>query len=90
MNTTHEFVTVADLAARWGVSPDTARRYTLQPGFPAPLVLSPKTLRWTADEVATWEAERRLQEAPLTPPRAGRRRTARAAVSHLPAPARVA
>ena len=90
MTHTSEYVTLAELANRWRRSVDTARRYTLQAGFPAPLCLSSKTLLWKEDEVTTWEDFRRSQERPLAPSRPARRRPARQSTVNLPAPARVA
>lgn len=90
MNNTNQYVTLADLAARWGVSADTARRYTLQPGFPALLPLSRKTLRWLERDVIAWEDSLRAQERPMAPPRPARPRPARRSTANLPAPARVA
>jgi len=55
---------LADLAGRWGVSRDTARSYARLEGFPAPLVLTARTIRWPAVEVAAWEDARRAAERP--------------------------
>ena len=50
-----EAPSLAHLAGRWGVSRDTARFYGRQEGFPAPLVLTARRIRWPAAEVAAWD-----------------------------------
>ena len=88
--TASEYLTVQDLAGRWGVSRDTARSYALQEGFPAPLVLTARTIRWPAAEVAAWEDARRAAGRSVAPLRPARRRTPGYIGGPLPAPARVA
>jgi len=84
-----DYLTLADLADRWGVTADTARRYTRQGGFPAPLALSRRTLRWLAEEVLAWERERRSRRSDVAPARPSPRRTPPFLAGQLPPPARV-
>jgi predicted DNA-binding transcriptional regulator AlpA len=75
-------VTVKELAARWGVTRDTARQRTLDAGFPQVIHLGPRLLRWRLDEVERWENTSRA--------RARRRRTDAYQGGPLMMPARVA
>ena len=43
-------VSVKELAARWGVTRDTARQRTLDAGFPQVIHLGPRLLRWRRPE----------------------------------------
>lgn len=65
------FVDAQDLAERWGVSRQTALAYTRYRGFPSPLALSGRTLRWTLDEVVEWEKARKAQPVRRTTPKRG-------------------
>lgn len=49
------FVSVRDLADRWGVHPRTARQRTRQEGFPEMYELGPRSQRWVLAEVDRWE-----------------------------------
>lgn len=53
------YVALKVLAARWGVSLDTADKRTRQPGFPLVLQLGPRTRRWPLEEVVEWEKSKR-------------------------------
>lgn len=53
------FLSVADLARRWGVSRTSARNVTSAPDFPTPLVLGTQLLRWPAAEVDEWQIKSR-------------------------------
>ena len=53
------FLSVADLARRWGVSRTSARNVTSSPDFPTPLVLGTQLLRWPAGEVDEWQTKSR-------------------------------
>ena len=44
-------VSVKELAARWGVTRDTARQRTLDAGFPQVIHLGPRLLRWRLEQV---------------------------------------
>ncbi|MFM8894868.1 MAG: helix-turn-helix transcriptional regulator [Actinomycetales bacterium] len=88
--TASAYLTVQDLAGRWGVSRDTARSYARQADFPPALVLSARTIRWPTAEVAAWEDARRAAGRSMGPPRPAHRRTPRYIGGPLPAPARVA
>lgn len=52
---TRHRLSVKQLAVRWGVGVDTARNRTRSHGFPLPLELGPRTLRWLEEEVEQWE-----------------------------------
>lgn len=54
-----EYVSTAELAARWGVSAATARNHTRSPSFPAPLQLGPRAQRFLRSEVEEWETRQR-------------------------------
>ena len=54
-------VSVKELAARWGVTRDTARQRTLDAGFPQVIHLGPRLLRWRLDEVKRWESTSRAR-----------------------------
>lgn len=53
------YVSIADLANRWGRCAKTARNATRVAGFPAPLYLNAGTPCWPIAEVIEWEANKR-------------------------------
>ena len=53
------FVSVRDLAARWGVHEKTARGKTFSEGFPEMVELGPRSHRWVLAEVTEWEMGKR-------------------------------
>lgn len=59
------YVNIRALAVRWGVSVPTARNRTRSEGFPAPLMLGPRSSRWPLEEVEAWERAERTR--PRTP-----------------------
>lgn len=54
-----EYVCIAELADRWGVSVATARNTTRTAGFPLPLQLGPRSLRFLQSAVLEWETRAR-------------------------------
>lgn len=65
MNEFGDYLSRADMAQILGVSRWTVSRLALEEGFPAPLRLGTRTLRYRADEFANWCKTR--QEAPSEP-----------------------
>lgn len=63
-DTTAPFLTLADLAARWGRCKAVARQVTRTRGFPTPVVLTPRTVLWPTDEVHAWEQTARKDVRP--------------------------
>ena len=53
------YVSIADLANRWGRCRKTARNATRAAGFPAPLYLNAGTPCWPIAEVIEWETQKR-------------------------------
>ena len=51
---------IADLARRWGVSPQRARVLVRKPGFPEPILSEGNIELWPADEADAWKAARPL------------------------------
>ena len=51
-----KLLTLEDLAEHWDCSKQTARQKTLLPGFPPPVPLGPRTLRWRPEDLTEWEA----------------------------------
>jgi prophage regulatory protein len=61
MNTTtsHEspYLTVAQVAKRPGISPDTVWRWAGAGDFPKPLKMGPNTTRWKLSDIHSYEAK---------------------------------
>jgi len=75
-------LTLEDLASRWTVTRRTARAATRREGFPEPLTISARSLRWYEDEVKVWESHGGRKKAP-------RRKLPRYYGQVLPMPAKV-
>lgn len=52
------FLSVAQLAARFGVNPSTIWRWVQAGSFPKPVSLSPGCTRWRLAEIEAWETAR--------------------------------
>jgi len=52
------FLSVKQVAARYGICRTTIWRWTRDRGFPAPVRLSPGATRWRLSDVQAWEAGR--------------------------------
>lgn len=56
------YLSLADLARRWGIGRTAARAVTAADDFPAPLVLGRQLVRWPTTEVAEWESVSRRRD----------------------------
>lgn len=55
-----ELLTTEDVAVRLGVHPQTLARWRRDPrvGFPAPVRLGPRAVRWTPEQIEDWITRR--------------------------------
>mgnify|MGYP005995097033 CR=1 FL=1 len=51
------YVSVEQVAVRFGVSKDTIWRWRREGDFPAPVRLGGRTSRWRLSDIETWEAQ---------------------------------
>jgi predicted DNA-binding transcriptional regulator AlpA len=58
---TSKYMTVLDIATRYGISQSTVWRWTNSGRFPAPIKLGEKTTRWYVPDVLDYE--RNIQKA---------------------------
>lgn len=63
-------LTVADIARRWGVGPQTVREAVQHPTFPAPAVTIGRSDLWLAPEIDQWRATPRKVGRPRKTPQA--------------------
>lgn len=57
------YLSVRDLAQRYGVAPSTVWRWCDRGDYPRPVSLTPGCTRWRMADVLTWEREREAARA---------------------------
>ena len=77
------FLTSADLAARWGMTRETARNHTKAKGFPERVGTPGQVYWWRESDVTEWEKTHSVKS------RARRTRVPRYWGQELPLPARI-
>lgn len=76
-------ISIREIRAMFGLGRTAAYELTHRPGFPAPVRISARCYRWSADEVAAFAASLRQQARPATHQRS---RHLAANAQRLPAP----